>query len=188
MTETLNNKSKLFYVMGASGVGKDSLLNFAREQLSSQAQLVFAHRYITRPVELNGENHIALTNDEFSNRERLGCFAMHWGAHNNRYGIGIEIEQWLDKGISVVVNGSRGYFMDALEKYPCIKPVLISAPKEILQQRLLKRGRESVEEVENRLSRVDQYSSCNSDQIHTIENVSSIADAGQELCDYIQHC
>lgn len=188
MTESTHNNSKLFYVMGASGVGKDSLLNFAREQLSAEESLVFAHRYITRPVELDGENHIALTNDEFSNRERLGCFAMHWGAHTNRYGIGIEIEQWLNKGINVVVNGSRGYFIEALEKYPNLKPILISAPKAILQQRLLKRGRETIEQVEKRLNRVDEYSSCNSDHIHTIENVSSIADAGQKLCHYIQHC
>jgi len=73
MTEV--DSSKLIYVMGPSGAGKDSLLGFARERIG--AQVMFAHRYITRAVG-EGENHIALSHDEFTSRLSYGLFAMHW--------------------------------------------------------------------------------------------------------------
>ena len=51
----------LVYVMGPSGAGKDSVLDRARTMLSVEAPVAFAHRYITRPADIGGENHVALT-------------------------------------------------------------------------------------------------------------------------------
>ena len=51
----------LFYVVGASGAGKDSLLAYARAALGGGTPVFFAHRYITRPAEAGGENHVALS-------------------------------------------------------------------------------------------------------------------------------
>lgn len=60
---------RLFYVVGASGVGKDTLIRHARDALRPNAHhIVFAHRYITRPVDAGGENPIALTQAEFALR------------------------------------------------------------------------------------------------------------------------
>ncbi len=50
-------KARLIYVMGASGSGKDSLMRYAREKLAKHSNIVFAHRYITRPADAGGENH-----------------------------------------------------------------------------------------------------------------------------------
>ncbi len=76
----MNNtqSGKLFYVIGPSGSGKDSLIKFARSRLGSVGKIIFAHRYITRPPEAQGENHIYLSNKEFENRKNLGFFSMHW--------------------------------------------------------------------------------------------------------------
>ncbi len=52
---------RLFYVVGASGAGKDSLIEYARNALGSRDAVVFAHRYITRPPTARGENHVALS-------------------------------------------------------------------------------------------------------------------------------
>lgn len=100
-------EGKLFYVIGPSDSGKDSLLRYARARLGPVSRVVFAHRYITRPVDVNGENHVALTKAEF------GLLAMHWRSHGHRYGIGREIDLWLAKGCQVVVNGSREYLPQA---------------------------------------------------------------------------
>ncbi|MDX5297933.1 MAG: phosphonate metabolism protein/1,5-bisphosphokinase (PRPP-forming) PhnN, partial [Gammaproteobacteria bacterium] len=98
--------ARLFYLMGPSGAGKDALLRHCRQRLMDIPCLV-AHRYITRPPELEGENHIWLPDSEFDARARLGAFAMHWQAHGHRYGIGQEVNHWLDAGTHVLVNGSR---------------------------------------------------------------------------------
>ena len=49
----------LVYVMGPSGAGKDSVLERARAMLSADQPIAFAHRYITRPPDIGGENHVA---------------------------------------------------------------------------------------------------------------------------------
>jgi ribose 1,5-bisphosphokinase len=64
------------------------------------ARVMFPHRYITRPVG-DGENHIALTHDEFLARMTNGLFSLHWESHELRYGIGIEVDAWLSRGLPV---------------------------------------------------------------------------------------
>jgi len=143
--------AELFYIIGASGSGKDSLIQYARTHIPDSAPIVFSHRYITRPADAGGENHVALNEKEFLSRQKKQCFAMSWYSHNTYYGIGIEINQWLAKGLNVVVNGSRAYLEEARKHYSGLQPILISVYPEILRQRLEHRGRESQEQIETRL-------------------------------------
>lgn len=143
----------LIYVVGASGSGKDSLLRHARACLGGDPGIVFAHRYITRPHDAGGENHVALTAEEFAARRADRLFALHWQGHGLEYGIGIEINQWLAKGLTVIVNGSRAYLPDVRSRYPELVPVWIEVSPATLRQRLSKRGRETAEEIERRLAR-----------------------------------
>jgi ribose 1,5-bisphosphokinase len=178
--------AELYYVIGPSGAGKDSILNYARQHMGSSTAVVFAHRYITRPADAGGENHLSLSREEFVCRAQMGCFAMQWHSHNTWYGIGIEINQWLEMGLKVVVNGSRAYFNNALLKYPGLIPIIISASPETLRQRLLARGRESIEEVEQR---VMQAGALERKIVHPrmvrINNEGALADAGDCLIEKI---
>ncbi len=94
MNSTAPDGHGLFYVMGPSGSGKDSLLRALRERLKPADPVVIAHRYITRAADAN-EASVALTAEEFHRRMELGCLALHWHSHGLHYGIGVEIEQWL---------------------------------------------------------------------------------------------
>jgi ribose 1,5-bisphosphokinase len=177
--------AELFYIIGASGVGKDSLIDYARDHIEKEAPLVFAHRYITRPADAGSENHIALSDDEFQQRLELGCFAMNWDSHGLRYGIDIGINQWLAKGISVVMNGSRAYLDTALWNYPELKPVLIRVDEATLRQRLELRGRETAEDIEQRLIRARELDQLSSPNLITINNDGDLAVAGEQLLDII---
>jgi len=48
-------QGRLWYVMGPSAAGKDSVLAYVRQQLPAAAGVVFAHRYITRAADAGGE-------------------------------------------------------------------------------------------------------------------------------------
>ncbi|MBK4785966.1 MAG: hypothetical protein FT714_18485 [Pantoea sp. Pent] len=85
--------ARLIWLTGPSGSGKDSLLNALRE--APPDKLVIAHRYITRPADAGGENHVALSEAEFRRREALGLFAISWRAHGLSYALGEEIDHWL---------------------------------------------------------------------------------------------
>jgi len=141
-----------YYLIGPSGSGKDSLINYARQRLNGNGSIVFAHRYITRPVLSNGENHIALSEEEFMQRFTRGFFAMHWQSHACYYGIGVEVNLWLMKQCNVVVNGSREYLPQALRLYPKIKVILIDVSDAEIKQRLQIRGRENSDEIHTRLT------------------------------------
>lgn len=143
---------RIVYVMGPSGAGKDTLLQFARTRLNG-SRVVFAHRYITRPADAGGENHVQLSQEEFALRADSGLFALEWSSHGLRYGIGIEIEAWMARGFRVVVNGSRVHLARAAERYPGLKAVHVDARAEVLAARLAARGRETIEEVRARLAR-----------------------------------
>jgi ribose 1,5-bisphosphokinase len=173
-------EGKLFYVIGPSGSGKDSLMRYGRERLAADPGVVFAHRYITRPVELHGENHVALTEAEFDARLNAGLFAMHWGSHGLRYGIGREINFWLAKGCNVVMNGSREYLTEARRRYPALTAILVTVSPEILAARLRARGRETEDQISQRIARARQFMRPDG-PLEIIENDAELGAAGERL-------
>ncbi|SCY19310.1 phosphonate metabolism protein/1,5-bisphosphokinase (PRPP-forming) PhnN [Desulfoluna spongiiphila] len=168
------NNGRLVYVTGASGAGKDTLCSEARAVLNGTAPVLFAHRYITRPADAGGENHVALTREEFYQRRELGLFAMSWESHGNGYGIGAEIDRWLEKGVSVVVNGSRGYLAEAARRYPEMVVIHIEVDREVLKERLLVRNRETEVEIEARLNRSDRLPAVRHKNLCTLYNNDSL--------------
>jgi ribose 1,5-bisphosphokinase len=166
----------LIYVMGPSGAGKDSILGRARTLLPPEAPVVFAHRYITRPADIGGENHVAVTREEFATRRAYGLFAYHWHAHGNDYAVGREIHDWRAAGMTVVVSGSRDHFLRTGGLDSQARPVLITAPAERLKQRLAGRGRESAVEAAERLQRADAYD-IDDPRLVTIVNDSTVDEA-----------
>lgn len=177
-------KAKLIYVMGPSGAGKDSLLGFARTRLASH-DVVFAHRYITR-ADGGGENHIALTESEFDVRSRRGLFALQWRSHALRYGIGVEIDMWLARGCTVVLNGSRAYSGEALARYPQMTFVHVDAAPEVLAARLASRGRETPAQIEARLAREAPFEIPAGAGFARIDNSGSLEDAGEAFVDIVR--
>lgn len=173
--------ARLFYLVGASGAGKDSLLRYVREHLPSTSPVVCAHRYITRSARAGGENHVELTEQEFETRLRHGCFAMHWQSHGLRYGIGEEIRTWMKAGLSVIMNGSRAYLETASSHFEQLVPVLVQVRPEVLRQRLFMRSRESAEEIASRLKRAETEAIIGHPALVRIDNNDELELAGQQL-------
>lgn len=177
---------KLLYLVGASGSGKDSLLEGCRQRLQSNHGCFVAHRYITRAPNIGGENHIHLSPDEFDMRASMGMFAMQWYSHGYSYGIGSEIDNWLSKGINVVINGSREYLQIAMHAYPNLIPVLVEVNEDTLHQRLTQRGRESEEEIVKRLNRHRQIVDSLPGSIQLIDNNSNLQEGVDTLLKLIE--
>ncbi|MDG4868581.1 phosphonate metabolism protein/1,5-bisphosphokinase (PRPP-forming) PhnN [Guyparkeria sp. 1SP6A2] len=177
---------KLFYVIGPSGAGKDTLLCNAREQLAGSDGIVFAHRYITRPVEVAGENHIALSEDEFESRQHQGLFVMHWDSHGLRYGLGVEIDLWLEKGLRVVINGSRAYLPEAARRYPeALHPVQVRVDPSVLRRRLEARGRESATEINERLAGAMAFESLDHPRMIELDNSAALERSTRALVEVL---
>ncbi|KGT93065.1 ribonucleoside-triphosphate reductase [Erwinia typographi] len=144
--------ARLIWLMGASGSGKDSLLDALRE--TAPPGVLVAHRYITRAADAGGENHIALSETEFHRRREKGLFAIDWQAHQHHYALGVEIDLWLEQGLAVVVNGSRQHLPAVELRYGSrLLPVCLQVSPAVLVQRLRQRGREGEEQIAQRLRR-----------------------------------
>ncbi|TDV44089.1 ribose 1,5-bisphosphokinase [Pseudomonas helmanticensis] len=177
---------KLIYLMGPSGSGKDSLIEAAREPLRAFNCEVM-RRVITRSAESVGEDAIGVTPEEFERRERSGDFSLAWRANGLAYGIPVEMDRWLSAGQYVLVNGSRANLRQALERYPTLLPVLLTVREEVLRERLLSRGRETLEQVDARLARNALFKDRRSSDgpVHLIDNSGDLDETVSHLLSLI---
>jgi ribose 1,5-bisphosphokinase len=172
-------KARLVYLIGPSGSGKDSIMAYARKH-GAFLPVVYATRYITRPAEAGGETHFALSYEEFRLRQEVGFFALSWKSHGLMYGVGCEIDSWLEQGVHVVVNGSREYLPTAESLYPGLIPVLVRVDAGVLADRLLKRGRENRTEIRDRIRRAKSFP-CDASRLVVIDNSDDIEQAGESF-------
>ncbi len=143
----------LIYLIGASGAGKDTLLDAARAHFAGDAGIVFARRHITRPAGSIGEDHIPVDQAAFPALVQAGDFLFDWHGHDLHYGIHRRYGEVMAAGRVVVVNGSRGYLAEARRRCASLRPVVLRVDPEILGRRLLERGRETPPAVAERLRR-----------------------------------
>lgn len=168
----------LVYIIGPSGAGKDSIIAYARERLGAERH-VFARRHITRPPESGGEDHIAISPIDFERYCAAGRFALSWRGNGHGYGVGTEVDLWLESGRHVVLNGSRGYLSTAAARYQSLLPVLIAIDPAVLRQRLSARGRESADEIEARIQRAAALDVIDHPGLAVIANNGPLAEAGE---------
>lgn len=164
---------RLIFLVGPSGSGKDSLIDASREQLAV-AGVEVARQVITRSAEAKGEAAQGVTPEQFDTLRAQGAFAMHWRANGLDYGIPRQVDQWLAAGRAVLVNGSRAYLAEARQRYPDLLVVLVRVKPEVLRQRLLARGRETTEEVEQRLARSARLQAAADPSVLVLDNSSTL--------------
>ena len=143
----------LVYVVGPSGAGKDAVLGALRASWPTGIAAHWARRTITRPESAAGERHEAVDAAGFERLLAEGAFGLHWFAHGLCYGVRLSELESLALGQWVFVTGSRGYVPQLLSRWSAATVVHIGAAPEVLQQRLLARGRETAAAQAARLQR-----------------------------------
>lgn len=143
----------MIVVVGPSGAGKDSLIDFARQRLAREPGIGFVRRFITRHSEAGSEDHSAVSPEEFEVMRQAGRFAVHWGAHGLSYGIPADTLDEIAAGRTLVANGSRAAIAEFLKVYSSTLVITVSADPDIIARRLAARGRETADEIQRRLLR-----------------------------------
>lgn len=143
----------LLLVVGASGVGKDTLLGGARIALAADDRFLFARRSITRPADAGGEDHLFVPPEEFVRLRDTQRFLAHWSAHGLHYGLPVELADVLRQGRHVVANGSRSAVPELAARAANFVVIEVTAPPAEAARRLGARGRETPEEIAARLAR-----------------------------------
>jgi ribose 1,5-bisphosphokinase len=143
---------RLILVVGPSGAGKDTLLGLAKSACADDNDIVFPRRVATREASVSEDNE-QLSLDEFRVAAARGDFALQWEAHGHSYGLPRAIDDDLSAGRCVVANVSRMVIDAARRAYANVTVIAITAPPEVLADRLKMRARDSDGKVEQRLTR-----------------------------------
>jgi ribose 1,5-bisphosphokinase len=169
---------RLILVVGPSGAGKDTLIGLVQAACADDCGIVFPRRAVTREPS-SFENNEQMSPDNFRKALARGDFAVHWEAHGHSYGLPASIDDNLRAGCTVVANVSRAV-VDAIRGgYANVVVVLITAPPEILAERLAVRARSSDGELTDRLRRAVDGAAVAPDA--TINNVGRVEDHAREL-------
>lgn len=170
----------LILVVGPSGAGKDTLIDIARAALAERADVHVARRLVTRPVGA-GEAHGTLTEEDFTRLQPR--FALCWQAHGLSYALGEDVAGWIASGDTVIANGSRATLPVARGRFARLFVVHVTAPVEVRAQRLAARGRESAQDIAERLTRAPAL-----DVAPDLEiiNVGTPQDGGLKLADFVR--
>ena len=145
-------KGKFIVISGPSGVGKGTICNKLIKELNAWYSVSTTTRS-PREGEVDGVNYYFISKEEFEKKIKDGEFLEYNVYNNNYYGTSKKIV--LDKmkqGVNVFseidVNGAHNIkkiFPDALLIY-------IAPPSmEVLRERLIRRGTESEEKINQRL-------------------------------------
>ena len=145
-------KGKFIVISGPSGVGKGTICNVLLKELNAWFSVSMTTRGI-RDGEVDGVNYYFISKDEFIKRIDDGKLLEYNIYNDNYYGtpkdkVLDKLEEGIDVFLEIDVNGARNIkkiFDDALLIY--IAPPSI----DILRERLVSRGTEDMETIENRL-------------------------------------
>ena len=162
MTETLISSTtdntaaigpgRLVLVVGPSGAGKDTLLSLAKAACADDGNIVFPRRVITREATASEENE-EVSLGTFQEALARGGYAMHWEAHGHCYALSQAINDEIRLGRTVVANVSRAVIGNMRRVYADVVVVSITAPPDVLAERIAMRARSSDGRLESRLRR-----------------------------------
>jgi ribose 1,5-bisphosphokinase len=174
---------RFILVVGPSGAGKDTLIGLARAACAGDRNVVFPRRVVTREASAFEENE-QISLDAFRQARTRGDFAVHWEAHGHCYALPRTIDDDIRAGRTLVANVSRTV-VDAIRSgYADVTVVSITAPSDVLAERLAARTRSSDGQIEHRLSRAVDDATTTPDVI--IANVGRVEDHARELVQVIK--
>jgi guanylate kinase len=179
--------AKVFVITGPSGVGKGTLI---RELLSGVPDLelsVSATTRAPREGEEDGRDYHFLTPEQFEQRVEEKDFLEFATYSGNRYGtLRSEVERCLEHGQSVVLEIEVQGAQQVRAAKPDSVQIFIAPPDPgVLRERLIGRGTDSTEAIDERLKVAEQELAAQDDFDHQIVN-DDVSRASNELVEVVR--
>ncbi len=178
----------MFVITGPSGVGKGTLIRGLLQRMPELELSVSATTRAPRAGERDGAHYHFLAPEEFERRVGAGDFVEHATYSGRRYGtLRSELVRRIEAGAPVVleieVQGAR----QVRETMPDALQVFIAPPSvEALRARLIGRGTDSPEQIEQRLRTAERELRARPEFAHVVVN-DRLEQATDELAAIVSH-
>lgn len=167
----------VFVITGPSGVGKGTLIRTLLERVPELQLAVSATTRQPRPGEEDGVHYHFLTEAEFDKRVLAGEFLEHADYSGRRYGTLKSELTKPDVVLEIEVQGAR----QVAREMPEAVRIFIAPPTEdALRTRLVGRGHDDPEQVEQRLQVAKAELAAQGEFAHVVHN-DRLDDAAAEL-------
>jgi guanylate kinase len=178
----------VFVVTGPSGVGKGTLIRGLLGRIPRLTLSVSATTRPRRPGERDGVDYHFLSTDEFDRRLCAGEFVEHAVYSGNHYGtLRGELEGSLAQGRPVVLEIELQGARQIREAMPGSVAIFIAPPsQDALRARLLGRGTDTPEQVQERLRTAERELQARDEFQHVIVN-DRLERATDELASVVNH-
>ena len=149
-------KHILMAVSGPSGVGKGTIVKTLLKRREDVVESVSCTTREPREGEIHGKHYFFLSREEFLRRIEENDFLEYDEHFGNYYGTPKSFVEETLKTKSVIMEIDVLCALNAKKFFPDCKLVMILPPSvEELKKRLVGRGTEAADEIENRLSRLE---------------------------------
>ena len=155
----LNDRGLLVVISGPSGVGKGTvrkaLFNMPKHNLVYSVSMTTREK---REGEVDGVDYYFVSKDEFIKRRKEGKFLETAEFVGNYYGTPLDkVNEQLDAGNEVVLEIEVEGAIQVKRKVPdCVMIFIVPPGKQALYDRLKRRGTESEEVIEERITKANR--------------------------------
>ena len=177
-------RNVLVVMSGPSGVGKGTIANIIKEKLNMALSISCTTR-APRDGEVDGKSYFFITKQSFEEKIKNNAFLEYSEHFGNYYGTPKDFvfEKLQDSDVMLEIDVNGG--LDVKKAYPDAVLVMITPPSvEELKKRLIGRGTESLEKIENRISRVSYELDKQSAYDYVVVN-DDLNVAVEKLCEII---
>lgn len=118
-------KSTLYYLIGQPNTLKQGVISAVRASQSLGSPIIIPEIYTTDPKVAAGNNYSYIDKRNFILRKSMGFYSLSWEKNSMSYGVNGDVNQRLNSGYDVILNGSFDNIFEAKKSFPDLSTVLI---------------------------------------------------------------
>ena len=120
----MTHSGELYYLVGKPNVLKHQLLEQISIATKDNQSVIVVKTVTTNEQFMHTAGFSVIGESDFALRQSMGLYSLNWVKKGHSYGVGGEIQQLLNRGNTVLLNGSLQNIDQAVKLFPLMNVVM----------------------------------------------------------------